>query len=153
MSISEKASGSSLIFAAFLCSVVVILPSLFIVITGDLNAWQKSPERYWKNAPEKVKETIVPAIMQYYKNKPIIQRDEVMRSCGMAAMNLMLAAKDLGYDSCPMDGFDFDAVSKLLNLPSDHIPTMFVAIGKQTQKAWPRPGQLSFNEVVIKNHF
>ena len=127
--------------------------SLLIVLTGDLNAWNKSPERYWKHAPQKVKETLIPAITGYYKNKPIVQRDEVMRSCGMAAMNLMLAAKDLGYDSCPMDGFDFDAVTKLLNLPNDHIPTMFVAIGKKIKNAWPRPGQLSLDEVVIKNHF
>ncbi len=30
---------------------------------------------------------------------------------------------------------------------------MFVAIGKGTEDAWPRPGQLSLNEVVIKNMF
>ncbi len=38
-----------------------------------------------------------------------VQRDEAMRSCEIAAMNLMLAAKEIGYDSCPMNGFDFDA--------------------------------------------
>ena len=82
-----------------------------------------------------------------------MQRDEGMRSCGMAAMALMLAAKEMGYDSCPMDGFDFDVVAKLLNLPADHTPAMYVAIGKGTKEAWPRGGQLPMQDVVIKNRF
>ncbi len=127
--------------------------SLLIVLTGDLMAWNKNPKRYWKNAPEKVQDYLIPAIFDYYHGKPQVQRDEVMRSCGMAAMNLMLAAKDLGYDSCPMDGFDFEQVSKLLELPEDHIPAMFVAIGKSKQEPWPRPGQLTLEEIVKYNHF
>jgi nitroreductase len=127
--------------------------SLLIVLTGDLMAWNKNPKRYWKNAPEKVQDYLIPAIFDYYHGKPQVQRDEVMRSCGMAAMNLMLAAKDLGYDSCPMDGFDFEQVSKLLELPEDHIPAMFVAIGKSMQEPWPRPGQLTLEEIVKYNHF
>jgi nitroreductase len=127
--------------------------SLLIVLTGDLMAWNKNPDRYWKNAPVNVRENLVLAISSYYKDKPEAQRDEVMRSCGMAAMNLMLVAKDLGYDSCPMDGFDFDAVAKLLNLPNDHIPTMFIAIGKSIQEPWPRPGQLPIEQVVQYNKF
>ncbi|MDA1134586.1 MAG: nitroreductase family protein [Proteobacteria bacterium] len=127
--------------------------SLLIVLTGDLMAWNKDPKRYWKNAPEKVQDYLIPAIFDYYHGKPQVQRDEVMRSCGMAAMNLMLAAKDLGYDSCPMDGFDFEQVSKLLELPKDHIPAMFVAIGKSMQEPWPRPGQLKLEEIVKYNHF
>ena len=76
-----------------------------------------------------------------------------MRSCGIAAQTLMLAAKAMGYDSCPMDGFDFEQVGKLINLPEDHVISMFVAIGKGVQEAWPRPGQLDLAEVVIENSF
>jgi nitroreductase len=56
-----------------------------------------------------------------------------MRSCGLLAMSLMLAAKEMGYESCPMDGFDYAAVEKLINLPADHVVTMFVVIGKGSQ--------------------
>ena len=76
-----------------------------------------------------------------------------MRSCGIAAMTLMLAAKAMGYDSCPMDGFDFDAVGKLIKLPDDHVIAMFVAIGKAMQPARARGGQLAMDEVVILNQF
>ena len=127
--------------------------SLLIVLVADTQAWAKQPERYWKDAPKPVQDFLVPAIKQYYEGNPQVQRDEVMRSCGMAAMTLMLAAKEMGYDTCPMDGFDFDAVAKLLNLPADHMPTMFVTAGKAAKEAWPRGGQLSMDEVVIQNKF
>jgi nitroreductase len=127
--------------------------SLFIVLVGDLMAWNKNAARYWKNAPQAVQDYLVPAIYPYYDGKPQVQRDEVMRSCGMAAMNLMLHAKSMGYDSCPMDGFDFDKVAELLNLPKDHTPAMFVCIGKGIKEAWPRGGQLPLDEVVIENQF
>lgn len=127
--------------------------SLLIVLTADLQAWAKQPERYWQNAPKAAADILVPMIGHYYQNNPQVQRDEAMRSCGMAATTLMLAAKEMGYDTCPMDGFDFDAVAKLLNLPADHIPTMFVAVGKALKPAAPRGGQLAMDEVVIYNQF
>ena len=52
-----------------------------------------------------------------------------------------------------MDGFDFEAVGKRINLPADHVVAMFVAIGKATKEAWPRGGQLPLSEVVIKDRF
>jgi nitroreductase len=127
--------------------------SLLIVLTADLKAWEKQPERYWKDAPKPVQDFLVPVIGQYYGGREQVQRDEAMRSCGMAAMTIMLAAKEMGYDTCPMDGFDFDAVAKLLNLPEDHTPAMFVAVGKGITEAWPRGGQLALEEVVIHDRF
>ncbi len=127
--------------------------SLLIVLTADLKAWEKQPGRYWKNTDQAVQDFIVPAIGQYYTGRGQVQRDEAMRSCGIAAMNLMLAAKELGYDSGPMDGFDFDAVGKLINLPHDHVIAMFVVIGKGIKEAWPRGGQLSMNDVVVTDRF
>lgn len=127
--------------------------SLFIVLCADLKAWEKEPERYWSNAPKEVQEFMLPAIDNYYRGKEQVQRDEAMRSCGLVAQTLMLTAKSLGYDSCPMDGFDFEKVGQLIKLPDDHVIAMFVAIGKGTKEAWSRPGQLSLDDVVINNTF
>jgi len=127
--------------------------SLFIVLCADLKSWEKEPARYWQNAEKEVQDFMVPAIDDYYRGKEQVQRDEAMRSCGIAAQTLMLAAKSMGYDSCPMDGFDFDKVAELIRLPDDHVIAMFVAIGKGTKDAWPRPGQLALDEVVIENSF
>ena len=127
--------------------------SLFIVLCADLKAWEEQPERYWVNAPKEVREFMIPAIDNYYRGKDQVQRDEAMRSCGIVAQTLMLAAKSMGYESCPMDGFDFDEVGKLIHLPDDHVIAMFVAIGKGTKDPWPRPGQLELSDVVVKNRF
>ncbi len=127
--------------------------SLLIILCADLKAWQKQPERYWRNAPEEVQQFILPAIEQYYQGKDQVQRDEAMRSCGIAAQTLMLAAKDMGYDSCPMDGFDFDEVAEMINLPEDHVISMFVVVGKAIKEANPRAGQLDYSEVVIEDSF
>lgn len=127
--------------------------SLLLILCADIKSWEKEPGRYWKNAPEPVREFMIPSIDQYYRGRDQVQRDEAMRSCGIAAQTLMLAAKAMGYDSCPMDGFDFDAVGKLVNLPDDHVIAMFVVVGKGTQEAWPKPGQLPLDEIVIENKF
>ena len=127
--------------------------SLFIVLCADLKAWEKQSSRYWINAPKEVQEFMLPAIDEYYRGKDQVQRDEAMRSCGIAAQTLMLTAKSMGYDSCPMDGFDFEKVAELIHLPDDHVIAMFVAIGKGIKEAWPRPGQLELDEVIIKNRF
>ncbi|MCK4564373.1 MAG: nitroreductase family protein [Verrucomicrobia bacterium] len=127
--------------------------SLLVILCADLKAWEKEPIRYWHSAPEPVQEFMVPAIEQYYNGLDQVQRDEAMRSCGIAAQTLMLAAQSLGYDSCPMDGFDFDSVAELINLPEDHAITMFVAIGKGTAEAHPRGDKLPLDEVIITDRF
>ncbi len=127
--------------------------SLLIILCADLKSWIKEPERYWRNAPAEVRNFVVPAIDNYYRGRDQVQRDEAMRSCGIAAQTLMLAAKSMGYDSCPMDGFDFDEVSKLINLPQDHVIAMFVAIGRSIGEPWPRAGQLPMDAVTIADRF
>ena len=127
--------------------------SLLVVLCANLKAWEQDPAKYWRNAPKPVQEFLVPAIDQYYQGKPQVQRDEAMRSCGLAGQTIMLAAKAMGYDTCPMDGFDFDAVGKIISLPSDHAIAFMISVGKKTQDSWPRPGQLAYDQVVIENTF
>jgi nitroreductase len=125
--------------------------SLLIVMCADRDAWKKDPARYWRDAPEAVRDFLVPAIGGYYEGREQVQQDECMRSCGLAGMAIMLAAKEMGYDSCPMDGFDFDAVGEIIGLPEDHVISFMIAVGKGTVAPWPKPGQLDFDEVVIRD--
>jgi len=127
--------------------------SVLIILCANLDAWKEQPEKYWVKAPQPVQDFLVPAIGQYYEGRGQVQRDECMRSCGIAGQTLMLAAKAMGYDSCPMDGFDFEKVGEIINLPENHVISFMIAIGKGTQPAWPKPGQLSYDEVVIEDRF
>ena len=127
--------------------------SLLVILCADVKAWNKSPERYWTDAPQQVRDYLVPMIKPFYEGRDQVQRDEAMRSVGIAAQTLMLSAKAMGYDSCPMIGFDTDAVAKLINLPTDHTVGMMLTIGKATKPAYPKGGFLPQNEVVIENRF
>lgn len=127
--------------------------SLLLVLCADLNAHERNPERYWTNAPEQVSAAIVPMIKGFYKDNAQLQRDEAMRSTGIASQTLMLAAKAMGYDSCPMVGFDPKKVAEIIKLPEDHIISMLLPIGKAKEPARERAGQLALSEVVITNTF
>ena len=121
--------------------------SMLVILCGRRDVWQDQAERVWRGAPTKVQEMMAGAIDAYYRDQPQVERDEVMRSCGIAGQSLMLAAREMGLDSCPMDGFDFEAVGRLINLPDDHLISFMVAIGRKAADVWPRPGQLPLDEV------
>ena len=69
-----------------------------------------------------------------------ISRDEAMRSCGFAAQTIMLAARQMGLDSCPMVGFEYDELAELINLPENHMIVMMVVVGKRAENAAERGG-------------
>ena len=127
--------------------------SILVILTANLKAWEQEPQRYWRNAPQEVQDILVPWMQPFYEGKDELQRDEAMRSCGLAGQTLMLAAKAMGYDSCPMIGFDPDQVAELIDLPEDHVIGFMIAVGKAVQPAWPKPGQLDLNEVLIHDKF
>ena len=127
--------------------------ALLIILCADLKAWEKEPGRYWRNAPPPVQEILLSLMDGFYRDKPQIERDEAMRSCGIASQTLMLAAKGMGYDTCALVGFDFEKVAKLINLPEDHVIGLFVAVGKPLKQAPPKPGQLALSDVMMTNTF
>ena len=127
--------------------------SLLVLFTADVKAWQKNPERYWVNAPKEVADLLVGWMGPFHDGREWLQRDEAQRSIGMAMQTLMLAAQDMGYQSCPMIGFEIEKLAELINLPEDHVMGPMVAIGKGTKDSWPKPGQLSLEELVVENSF
>lgn len=127
--------------------------SMLLILCGDTKAHKKQPERYWENAPQNVQDIMVPMIAPFYEGSEQKQRDEVMRSVGMAAQTIMIAAKAYGYDSCPMVGFNADQVAQIINLPDDHTIGMIITIGKGIKPAWPKPGYLPAEEIFITDTF
>jgi nitroreductase len=127
--------------------------SLLIIMTADVDAWKKEPHRYWRNAPAEVADLLVGWMGPFHEGREWLQRDEAMRSIGMASQTIMLAAKSMGYDTCPMIGFDLEKVAELIRLPKDHAIGNMIAVGKATKATWPKPGQLAYDEVVINDRF
>ena len=127
--------------------------SLVIILCGNLNAWNENPLRYWKNSTYEKQEHVKNALRVKYAENPQNQRDEAIRSCGFAGQTIMLAARQMGLDSCPMVGFEYDELAKIINLPDDHLIVLMIVVGKAAEPANPRGGQLTKDEVVFKNKF
>jgi nitroreductase len=127
--------------------------SLLVLLTADTKAWADRPERYWVNAPKEVADLLVGWMGPFHEGREWLQRDEAQRSIGMAAQTLMLAAKGMGYDSCPMIGFDIEQVAELVHLPANHVMGPMIAIGKGIKEPWPKPGQIPLQDLVFENSF
>lgn len=127
--------------------------SLLYVIAADVEAWRKEPQRYWRNAPQEVQDVLVPWIHPFYDGKEQLQRDEAMRSVGFIGQTMMLAAKSMGYDSCPMIGFEEEKVASLIGLPEGYVIGMMLVIGKAAKPAWPKPGMLEVRDILVENRF
>lgn len=56
------------------------------------------------------------------------------KSTSLAAMTFMLAIRDQGYDTCPMEGFDSVRAKKLLGLGNTDEITMIVSVGKRVEE-------------------
>lgn len=67
------------------------------------------------------------------------KRDEAIRNASLSAMQFMLIAKERGWDTCPMIGFDPEAVREALQIDERYVPVMLITLGKEdTGKQRPR---------------
>ncbi|NRG48171.1 nitroreductase family protein [Bacillus sp. CRN 9] len=57
------------------------------------------------------------------------QKEDAIRNASLSAMLFMLAAKNHGWDTCPMIGFDQEKIRNLLDIPSTHEIVLMITIG------------------------
>ncbi|MBL4931159.1 nitroreductase family protein [Clostridium paridis] len=80
--------------------------------------------------------------------------DEAIRNASLSAMMFMLIAKDKGWDTCPMIGFNSDEVRKLFNIPDNLEIALLIAMGKEdTSKRRLRGYRKPVGEFVNYNGF
>lgn len=127
--------------------------SVLFILCADLQAHEEDPSTYWSHAPQEVQDMLGPMIRNFYKGNEQLIRDEAIRSSALAGMTLMLSAKGLGYDSCPMIGFDAEKVSELINLPKNYMLSFMIPVGKQTESGWERGDRLPDAKVVAYDRF
>ncbi|AEG18217.1 MAG: NAD(P)H-dependent oxidoreductase [Methanobacterium paludis] len=63
---------------------------------------------------------------------------EAQNNVFIAATTVLYAAKSVGVDSCPMQGFDPKAYMEILELPSNLIPTIIVPMGYPADEQMPK---------------
>ncbi|PAF19223.1 nitroreductase family protein [Terribacillus saccharophilus] len=85
----------------------------------------------------------------YEKRGQEFHRDEAIRNASLSAMLFMLAAKEKGWDTCPMIGFDADKVKEALNVPEQYEAVLMITIGKEkTASRKPRGYRRPISEFV-----
>ena len=127
--------------------------SVLFILCADLDAHNEDPAVYWSHAPQEVQDILGPMIKPFYDGNDQLIRDEGIRSSALAGMTLMLAAKELGYDSCPMIGFDGAKVAELVNLPENYALSFMIPVGKESKPAWDRGARLADDKVVAYDRF
>lgn len=73
----------------------------------------------------------------------------VHKTCGLAAQTFMIAMSEIGYDTCPLEGFDSCRVKKILKLPCSAEINMIIPCGirKGTRGIWGERFRVPFEEV------
>ena len=90
-----------------------------------LDSWQKLG--FMK--PD-IRQTYIEMAKSLYGTEDSIKRKIfAVKNTALFAMNLMIAAKGLGLETHPMDGFDEECIKKEFNIPDDKIIPMLVAVG------------------------
>ena len=59
------------------------------------------------------------------------QKEDAIRNASLSAMLFILAAKNHGWDTCPMIGFDQEKIRNLLDIPSTHEIVLMITIGHE----------------------
>ncbi|WP_144556944.1 nitroreductase family protein [Bacillus pumilus] len=113
--------------------------SAVIAVLGDLEANQNGEKIYGELAEqgfitEDIKETLMTQINGAYQSKQYA-REAAYSNASLAAMQFMIAAKAMGYDTCAMGGFSKEAFIKEFNVSGRYEPVMLISVGKAAKEA------------------
>ncbi|TBL80351.1 nitroreductase family protein [Paenibacillus thalictri] len=130
--------------------------SALIVVLADLEANLNAEEIYSDAVKqglmsEEVKQTLKSQVNNAYE-RPNVGLIEGYKNSSFAAMQLMLAAKGYGLDSCPMGGFDQQKLVDTLHIPSRYAPSLLIAIGYASEPAY-RSTRMELDKVIVRNAF
>ncbi|MFD2617895.1 nitroreductase family protein [Terrilactibacillus laevilacticus] len=130
--------------------------SASIVVLGDLLAYERAGEvaEEWAQksyVPSDGKKGLIDSIYNFYEDIQT-QRDEAIRGASLAAMSLMLTAKDMGYATCPMIGFDPEAIRKEFSIPDRYVPALMITLGKG-EETRERASRRSPKEIITYETF
>jgi putative NAD(P)H nitroreductase len=133
----------------------VLSASAVIAVLGDKKAFRQAPEIYEglkmlgilnkQEYDQMVNDTI-----SFYESRgEAFERDEAIRNASLSAMLFMMAAKEKGWDTCPMIGFDPEEVKRVLNITDQYEMVMLISVGKEkTESRKPRGYRKPVSEFV-----
>jgi nitroreductase len=86
----------------------------------------------------------------YRQTRSSDMRIVAQKSAGLAAQNFMISMAAIGYDTCPMEGYDSLRVKRILNLPRSTEINMVISCGIRDEKGLYGPRfRIPFEEVYF----
>lgn len=128
----------------------VVEAAATVAVLGDLQA-NETAKIVYKDAGKDIYDLMISQVEKAYQNDRFA-RDEAFLNAGFAAMQLMLAAKAKGYDTCPIGGFNREKFVEEFRVPDRYAPVMLITIGKAAAPARPTT-RLPLDQVVVKESF
>ncbi|WP_413323331.1 nitroreductase family protein [Bacillus subtilis] len=117
----------------------IVESSAVVAILGDLKANGNGEEVYAELASQgyitdEIKQTLLGQINGAYQSEQFA-RDSAFLNASLAAMQLMIAAKAKGYDTCAIGGFNKEQFQKQFDISERYVPVMLISIGKAVKPA------------------
>lgn len=116
--------------------------SAVIAVLGNIDAYKNVEKIYTQNVEEghmdeSIKERTIANTYATYPNAPVETRMNIASfDAGLVSMQLMLIAKERGYDTIPMGGFDKVKFAERFDLPEHLFPIVLIAVGKAAAPAF-----------------
>jgi nitroreductase len=129
--------------------------SAVIAVLGDLEMF-KNAEKVYQSAyesgfmTEENRMKMTDNTVNLYSNATDEMRKNIANyDAGLVSMQIMLLAKDRGYDTVPMSGFNKEKFVERFNIPERFYPIVLIPIGKAAAPAHPTT-RLPLEDVLLK---
>jgi nitroreductase len=127
--------------------------SVVIAVLGDKEMY-KNAEKVYRSSyeagymNEEITERMIEGSNKLYSAAPVEARMNIASfDAGLVSMQLMLIAKDRGYDTVPMGGFNKQQFIEKFNVDERYMPIVLISIGKAEAPGHPTT-RLPIEDVV-----
>ena len=127
--------------------------SAIIAVIGDNEMYKNTKQIYDLNVelgymPRDIADMLIANSEAAYSNFSEIERTNIAHlDVGLISMQVVLLAKDMGYETVIMGGFDKAAFAKKYELPANELPMILIAIGKPAMPA-RNSSRLPFEQII-----
>lgn len=127
--------------------------SAIIAVIGDIEMYKNAKQINDLNVelgymPREIADMMISNSETAYSSFSDAERSNIAHlDSGLISMQIVLLAKDMGYDTVIMGGFDKAAFAKRYELPENEVPMILIAIGKAAMPA-RNSSRLPFEQII-----
>jgi nitroreductase len=135
-----------------------------LIVLADTEGWEPQHPFVEKNFKEMVnagstdmdkRKKFDEVCFSLYGSSPERKTAFACKNTGFFAMAFMLASKNFGLDTHPMDGFDLDGVRREFKIPDNYWIPLLIAVGyfRSDKVLIPPKWRKSYDEIVVRFNY